>query len=78
MYLTETLPNFTMGTYQYKVTMTCTGCSGAVERALKRVDGIKEMTVSLPDQLVTVTTDLDKEYIYNVISKTGKKTEMVN
>ena len=67
-----------MGTYQYKVTMTCGGCSGAVERALKRVDGIKDMKVSLEDQLVTVTTDLDKQYIFDVISKTGKKTEMVN
>jgi copper chaperone len=67
-----------MYTYHYKVTMTCSGCRGAVERALKKVDGIQEMKVSLEDQLVTVTTHLSKEFIFDVISKTGKKTEMVS
>jgi len=27
-------------TYKFNVTMTCGGCSGAVERVLKKLDGI--------------------------------------
>ncbi len=65
-----------MNTWQYKVKMTCSGCSGAVERALKRVDNTTA-EISLEDQLVTVKTDKDNQFIFDVISKTGKQTEKV-
>lgn len=32
-------PDAPSHTYKFNITMTCTGCSGAVERVLKRLDG---------------------------------------
>ncbi|CAD0108556.1 unnamed protein product [Aureobasidium uvarum] len=47
-------------TYNFNITMTCGGCSGAVERVLKKLDVITEPTLDY-------TTVLEK------IKKTGKK-----
>lgn len=33
-------------TYDFNITMTCGGCSGAVERVLKKLDGIKPGSAS--------------------------------
>jgi copper chaperone len=50
------------------------GCSGAVERALKRVDGIKDFQVSLKDQSVVVDpTTASFETVESAIKKTGKQ-----
>ncbi|KAL7747207.1 Cytosolic copper metallochaperone [Sorochytrium milnesiophthora] len=67
-----------MPTYTYKVTMTCSGCSGAVERALKRLDGVKKADISLDTQLVKVETDLPQEKVFEAIQKTGKAVEVVS
>lgn len=40
-------------TYKFNVTMTCGGCSGAVERVLKKMDG---EPVSHPFFLLPLTT----------------------
>ena len=59
--------------YHFDVTMACSGCSGAIERVLKKQDGIANYNVSLENQTVDVETDKDYDLIYNVIQKTGKK-----
>lgn len=61
--------------YQFNVTMSCSGCSNAVLKALGRLDGVTDTQVSLDDQLVKVSTvdSLDYDTVYNTISKTGKK-----
>jgi len=61
--------------YKFNVTMTCGGCSGAVERVLKKLDGVKEFNVSLDTQTAEITAepDLSYETVYEKIYKTGKK-----
>ncbi|GAA6013818.1 hypothetical protein JCM10207_008203 [Rhodosporidiobolus poonsookiae] len=60
-------------TYKFEVKMTCSGCSGAVERALKRVEGIT-YDVSLADQTVIVkTASVPFEEVEAKIKKTGKE-----
>ncbi|KAH8803289.1 iron copper transporter [Xylogone sp. PMI_703] len=62
-------------TYKFNVTMTCGGCSGAVDRVLKRLDGVKSYEVSLDSQTATVVAEpsLAYETVLKTIKKTGKK-----
>ncbi|KXL44016.1 hypothetical protein M433DRAFT_68741 [Acidomyces richmondensis BFW] len=61
--------------YKFNVTMTCSGCSGAVERVLKKLEGIKSFEVSLDSQTATVKTEENVDYatVLEKIKKTGKK-----
>ncbi|EXJ81645.1 hypothetical protein A1O1_07710 [Capronia coronata CBS 617.96] len=60
--------------YKFNVTMTCGGCSGAVERVLKKLDGVKQYNVSLDTQTADVTTEDSVSYqtVLEKIKKTGK------
>ncbi|GEQ72167.1 hypothetical protein JCM33374_g5853 [Metschnikowia sp. JCM 33374] len=62
-------------TYQFNVTMACSGCSNAVSKALGKVDGITDTKIDLPSQTVDVTTadSVDYDTVLSAISKTGKK-----
>ncbi|KAK4998465.1 Cytosolic copper metallochaperone [Elasticomyces elasticus] len=61
--------------YRFDITMTCGGCSGAVGRVLKKLDGIKSYDVSLDTQSVNIVAadSLDYQTILEKIKKTGKK-----
>ncbi|KAK4228945.1 hypothetical protein QBC38DRAFT_360807 [Podospora fimiseda] len=61
--------------YIFNITMPCGGCSGAVERVLKKLEGVKSYEVSLETQLATVITDSSLPYdkVLKTIHKTGKK-----
>ncbi|MCJ1364741.1 Cytosolic copper metallochaperone [Acarospora aff. strigata] len=61
--------------YKFNITMTCGGCSGAVERVIKKLDGVKSYDVSLEDQTANIVTDDSVEYatVLEKIKKTGKK-----
>lgn len=61
--------------YQFDVTMSCSGCSNAVNRVLTKLDGVQNVDISLEKQSVDVTTasSLDYDTVYNTIAKTGKK-----
>ncbi|KAF9203341.1 Cytosolic copper metallochaperone [Haplosporangium sp. Z 27] len=66
-----------MPVYNYDVTMTCSGCSGAVTRVLTKLDGVKSFDVSLEKQKVTVESDsLTQEEILEKIQKTGKAAKV--
>ncbi|KAL4946195.1 hypothetical protein BDV06DRAFT_182935 [Aspergillus oleicola] len=60
--------------YKFNVSMSCGGCSGAVERVLKKLDGVKSFDVSLDSQTASVVTDasLPYETVLATIKKTGK------
>jgi len=60
--------------YHFDIKMTCGGCSGAVERVLKKMDGVKSFDVSLDKQTADITTDDSVDYstILEKIKKTGK------
>lgn len=60
-------------TYQFNVSMSCGGCSGAIDRVLKKLDGIDSYEVSLENQTATVVTSLPYEHVLAKIAKTGKK-----
>ncbi|RDA91713.1 hypothetical protein CP533_2348 [Ophiocordyceps camponoti-saundersi (nom. inval.)] len=62
-----------MHKYEFNVVMTCGGCSGAIDRVLKKLDGVESYEVSLEKQTATVTTDLPFDAVLEKISKTGKK-----
>ncbi|KAG0377258.1 Cytosolic copper metallochaperone [Mortierella sp. AD032] len=66
-----------MPVYTYDVTMTCSGCSGAVTRVLTKLDGVKTFDVSLETQKVTVESDsLSQQEILEKIQKTGKAAKV--
>ncbi|KAK3844150.1 MAG: copper transport protein [Linnemannia gamsii] len=66
-----------MPVYTYDVTMTCSGCSGAVTRVLTKLDGVKTFEVSLDTQKVTVESDsLSQQEILEKIQKTGKAAKV--
>lgn len=54
--------------------MSCGGCSGAVERVLKKLEGVKSFDVSLENQTATVVTEPSVSYetVLEKIKKTGK------
>ncbi|PHH68322.1 hypothetical protein CDD82_649 [Ophiocordyceps australis] len=60
-------------TYEFNVTMTCGGCSGAVDRVLKKLHGVESYDVSLETQTAKVVTSLPYETVLEKIAKTGKK-----
>ncbi|KAH0534064.1 hypothetical protein FGG08_007330 [Glutinoglossum americanum] len=60
--------------YKFNIVMSCGGCSGAIDRVLKRLDGVTRYEVSLKDQTADVYTEsLDYETVLKTIRKTGKK-----
>ncbi|KAK3941741.1 heavy-metal-associated domain-containing protein [Diplogelasinospora grovesii] len=62
-------------TYKFNVAMSCGGCSGAVDRVLKKLEGVKSYEVSLENQTATVVAEptLPYEKVLKTIAKTGKK-----
>ncbi|KAI5957103.1 ATX1 [Candida jiufengensis] len=59
--------------YHFDVTMSCSGCSGAIERVLNKLDNNSKVDISLDKQTVDISTDKDYDTVYNTIQKTGKK-----
>ncbi|PHH67698.1 hypothetical protein CDD80_595 [Ophiocordyceps camponoti-rufipedis] len=67
--------------YEFNVTMSCGGCSGAIDRSQgglqEKTDrqnaGVESYEVSLENQTATVVTALPFETVLDKISKTGKK-----
>lgn len=59
--------------YHFDVSMSCSGCSNAVNRVLNKLDGNSKIDISLEKQTVDITTDADYDTVYNTIAKTGKK-----
>ena len=39
--------------------MTCSACSARVERCVKKIDGVKSVTVNLLTGAMSVTSDID-------------------
>ncbi|MCJ1469060.1 Cytosolic copper metallochaperone [Pseudocyphellaria aurata] len=59
--------------YTFHVKMSCGGCSGAVDRVLKKTEGINSYSVSLEAQTADVYTDtVEYATLLEKIKKTGK------
>ncbi|KAF8576394.1 heavy metal transport/detoxification protein [Ramaria rubella] len=63
-------------TYRFEVKMTCSGCTGAVERVLSKLEGITSFQVSLEEQLVIVNGSVPYDKVYEKIKKTGKEVRV--
>lgn len=58
--------------------MACGGCSGAVERVLSKLPGVESFEVSLEKQTAVARgAALVPAAVLEAVSKTGKKTELV-
>lgn len=44
-------------TVNFKVGMTCGGCSGAIERILSKIEGVQNVNTNLETKLVVVTCE---------------------
>lgn len=53
--------------------MTCGGCSGAIERVLKKTEGVSSYEVSLEKQEVVVNGTIGYDALLEKIKKTGKE-----
>ncbi|KAK9466738.1 hypothetical protein V1512DRAFT_263304 [Lipomyces arxii] len=59
--------------YQFNVAMSCSGCSGAVNRVLSKLDGVSDVKITLEDQKVVVKTeDVSYDTVLAQIKKSGK------
>uniref|UniRef100_T1E2W6 Copper transport protein ATOX1 n=1 Tax=Psorophora albipes TaxID=869069 RepID=T1E2W6_9DIPT len=68
----------TTPTHEFKVEMTCTGCSGAVERVLGKLkEKVEKVDIDLDNKKVFVTSSLSAEELLETIKKTGKETSYV-
>ncbi|KAL2916370.1 Cytosolic copper metallochaperone [Polyrhizophydium stewartii] len=65
----------TESTYSFKVGMTCSGCSGAVDRILSKTAGVSKYEISLENQTVVVHSTLSKDEVFEAIKKSGKPVE---
>ncbi|KAJ3071346.1 Cytosolic copper metallochaperone [Podochytrium sp. JEL0797] len=55
--------------------MTCTGCSGAVNRILSKADGVKSFDINLEEKKVSVVASgLTQDQVLDIIRKSGKTT----
>lgn len=61
--------------YQFNVKMACGGCSGAVTRAVNKLEGVKSVNADLKTQLVDVVAEPQLSYddVLGAIKKTGKE-----
>lgn len=64
--------------------MTCEGCSNAITRILKKVEGIKEVNCSIPEQEVTVyaTEQVDPSQVLQKLTTwaeaSGKQVSLIS
>ncbi|KAJ6496710.1 hypothetical protein DFH06DRAFT_1157844 [Mycena polygramma] len=64
--------------YEFNVQMTCGGCTGAVNRVLKKAQEadsteVSDYSVTLENKTVLVTGTIPSDKLVNIIAKTGKK-----
>ncbi|XP_069703201.1 copper transport protein ATOX1 [Periplaneta americana] len=65
--------------HEFKVEMTCGGCSSAVEKVLGKLkgQGVDKVDISLENQSVLVTSTLSADQLLEIIKKTGKTTSYI-
>ncbi|KAK9759979.1 Cytosolic copper metallochaperone [Basidiobolus ranarum] len=64
-------------TYKFKVGMACSGCTGAIDRALNKLDGVEKVDISLEDRIVIVHGTASQEDIFDTIKKTRKAVSLI-
>lgn len=55
--------------------MTCSGCSGAIDRVLKKTEGVTSHDITLEKQEVLVKATIPYDDVLAKIKKTGKEVK---
>jgi len=63
--------------HEFKMEMTCEGCSGAAKRVLGKLSEVSEVECSIPDQKVTVTSTLPSDQLLEQLKKAGKPVSYI-
>ncbi|XP_036342218.1 copper transport protein ATOX1-like [Rhagoletis pomonella] len=68
-----------MPVHEFRVEMTCSGCSNSVERVLNKLgaEKVEKVSIDLDSKTVLVTSNLTSEELLETIKKTGKATQYV-
>ncbi|CAF1376386.1 unnamed protein product, partial [Didymodactylos carnosus] len=64
-------------THVFQVEMTCSGCSGAVERILKKTPDIISSKIDLENKKVEVTTTKSQSEMEEILKKSGKEVKYI-
>ncbi len=61
----------------FKIEVDCANCANLVEEAAKKVEGVKDLTISFMTQKMKVTfeEDVDEDAVMANVLKTAKKVE---
>ncbi|OAY83604.1 Copper transport protein ATX1, partial [Ananas comosus] len=59
-----------------KVFIHCPGCKKKVQRIVKRIDGVSTCEVDAPHNKVTVTGNVDADYLIKKLLKSGKQADL--
>lgn len=61
----------------FKIEVDCANCANLVENAAKKVDGVKELTISFMTQKMKVTfeDDANQETVLKEVLKVARKIE---
>ena len=61
----------------FKIEVDCANCANLVEEAAKKVEGVKDLTISFMTQKMKVTFDdgVDEDAVMANVLKTAKKVE---
>ena len=57
---------------EFKVGMTCEGCSNACTRILKKIDGVSNVDCDIEGQSIKVTGTAEAQTMLNALLKWGK------
>ncbi|XP_065884502.1 copper transport protein ATOX1-like [Dysidea avara] len=63
--------------HEYNVAMSCSGCSGAVQRVLGRLPEVEQVEIDMEKQKVYVTSSLSGDDLLTTIKKTGRECSYV-
>jgi len=58
--------------HEFRVEMTCEGCSGAVTRVLNKLGDVK-FEIDLPNRLVVIESDKSVDVLTETLKKCGKE-----
>ncbi|XP_052281252.1 copper transport protein ATOX1-like [Dreissena polymorpha] len=65
-------------TYEFKMEMTCEGCSGAAKRVLGKLgEKVSNIDADISSQKVTVTSELSADELLETLKKTGKTVSYI-
>ena len=63
--------------HEFKVSMSCEGCSAAVNRVLGRLEAVKKVEIDMEGQKVSVQSSLSGDELLATLKKTGRECSYI-